>query len=124
MVLPAPRVLVLEDSVLVAMAIEAALADCGVEAVVAGGLAAARDRLSRGPVDAALLDLQLPDGNSLGLARDLTARGCPVALCSGVDSGALPAEYPAAQRFFKPVGADVLAQWVASVIADRDPDRP
>ena len=120
MALPAPRVLVLEDSVLVAMAIEAALSDRGIEAVVAGSLAAARDRLSRTEVSAALVDVQLPDGNSLELARELAESGCPVAICSGVDTGPVPDGHPAMQRFVKPVAADVLAAWAASVVAVSD----
>ena len=116
---PALRVLVLEDSVLVAMAIEATLADAGYEAVVAGSLAAAHERLARSPVDAALLDLQLPDGNSLELARELEQRGCPVAICSGVDSAEAADGTEVATRFLKPVGAEALVAWVRSVTASR-----
>ena len=47
-------VLVLEDSVLVAMAIEAALADRGYEAILAGTLAAAHERLGHALPVAAL----------------------------------------------------------------------
>ena len=108
-------VLVLEDSVLVAMAIEAALADRGFEAVVAGSLAYAAERLQRVRPVAALLDLQLPDGNSLGLARELHDRGCHVALCSGVEWSAVPRGYEFAKRFRKPIAAEELAAWVAGV---------
>ena len=108
-------VLVLEDSILVALAIEAALADRGFEAIVAGSLAAVEERLGRTRPFAALLDLHLPDGNALALAGKLDAMGCKVALCSGVDAEAVPADFDFAQRFRKPVAADVLAEWVASV---------
>jgi CheY-like chemotaxis protein len=115
--LPAPRVLVLEDSVLVAMAIEAALVDRGFAVVVAGSLAAAHDRLATTPVTAALLDLQLPDGNSLDFASELAAGGCAVAICSGVDMAPVPDGSPAVRTFLKPVSAEALASWVASVLA-------
>ena len=62
-------VLVLEDSVLVAMALEAALADRGYEAILAGTLAAAHARLGRTLPVAALIDLHLPDGKSADLVR-------------------------------------------------------
>ena len=120
----APLVLVLEDSVLVAMAIEAALADRGLAVVAAGSVAAARDRLSRAPVAAALLDLQLPDGNSLELARELNAAGCPVAICSGLDGGAAADGLPATKHFLKPVDAEILAAWVADALASPEEDRP
>jgi len=104
---------VLEDSVLVAMAIEAALADRGFETIVAGTLAAAEDRLGRTVPIAALLDLHLPDGNSAELARSLHARGCKVALCSGSDG--LPADCDFAARFRKPVIAQDLVRWLEEV---------
>ena len=111
------QVLVLEDSVLVAMAIEAALEDRGFEAIVVGSLAAADERLEGAEPIAALLDLQLPDGNSLALARKLDARGCRVALCTGADSGTVPAGHGFARRFRKPIAAEALAAWVAEMAA-------
>ena len=112
------RVLVLEDSVLVALALEAALADYGFEAVVAGSLAAAEERISRFPPVAAVLDLHLPDGNALALAEKLDAQGCKVALCSGMDTATVPAGYEFAARFRKPVAADELARWVATATSN------
>ena len=114
----ARSVLVLEDSVLVALAIEAALADRGFEAIVAGSLAAAEERLGRVRPVAALLDLHLPDGNALALAGQLDAMGCKVALCTGMDADMVPDEFDFAYRFRKPVAADVLAEWVVSVAGD------
>ena len=112
------RVLVLEDSVLVALALEAALADYGFEAVVAGSLAAAEERIGRFPPVAAVLDLHLPDGNALSLAEKLDAQGCKVALCSGMDTATVPAGYEFAARFRKPVAADELARWVATATSN------
>ena len=111
-------VLVLEDSVLVALAIEAALSDRGFETIVAGSLAAAEERLGRVRPVAALLDLHLPDGNALALAGKLAGMGCKVALCSGMDAEAVPDDFVFARRFRKPIAADALAEWVASVAAD------
>ena len=109
------QVLVLEDSVLVAMAIEAALEDRGFEPIVVGSLAAAAERLAGVTPLAALLDLQLPDGTSLALARQLDGRGCKVALCTGADSGVVPPGHGFARRFRKPIAAEALAAWVAEV---------
>lgn len=103
----------LEDSVLVAMAIEAALADRGFDTIVAGTLAAAEDRLGRTLPVAALLDVHLPDGNSIALAKSLHARGCKVALCSGSDT--LPDECDFAASFRKPVIAADLVRWLEDV---------
>lgn len=106
-------VLVLEDSVLVAMALEAALADHGYDAIVAGTLAAARERLGSTVPVAALLDLHLPDGTSIMLSRSLHERGCRVAMCSGTD--VLPEECDFAASFRKPVAAAELVRWVEQV---------
>jgi len=111
-------VLVLEDSVLVAMAIEAALSDRGFEAIIAGSLAAADERLGKMRPFAALLDLHLPDGDAVGLAHRLNDQGCQVAVSSGVD--AVPAALAFARIFRKPVAAEDLAAWVAEVASPRD----
>ena len=103
-------VLILEDSVLVAMAIEAALADRGFDTIVAGTLAAAHERLGRTVPVAALLDLFLPDGTSVELACSLHARGCQVAMCSGSDT--LPGACDFAASFRKPVVPAELVAWV------------
>ena len=106
-------VLVLEDSVLVAMALEAALTDHGFDTIVAGTLAAAHERLGQAIPAAALLDLHLPDGNSIELARSLHERGCRVAMCSGTTD--LPDECNFAASFRKPVVAAELVEWVDRV---------
>lgn len=111
-----PRILIVEDSVLVAMAIEAVLIDRGYDVIVGGSLASARQRLRQGTVAAALLDVNLPDGNTLELAREFVALGIPMAICSGVDSGSVPTGYPATERFEKPIGPERLADWVDSVV--------
>lgn len=115
-ILPAPCILIVEDSVLVAMAVEAVLADRGYEVIVAGSLASARQRLRQGTIAAALLDVNLPDGNTLELASEFTALGIPIAICTGVDSGSALTGYPAAMRFEKPIEPERLADWVDSVV--------
>ena len=99
---------------LVAMAIEAALADRGYEAILAGTLAAAHERLGRTLPVAALLDLHLPDGNSVELARSLNEQGCKVAICSGSD--AMPEECGFAASFRKPVVPADLVRWLDEVV--------
>ena len=111
--LTSPCILIVEDSVLVAMAIEAELADRGYDTIIAGTLAAAHERLGHTLPAAALLDLHLPDGNSIALARLLHERGCRVAMCSGTDR--LPDECDFAASFRKPVIAAELVEWVEEV---------
>lgn len=110
----ARTVLVVEDSVLVAFAVEEALSDRGFDVIVAGSLAAGEERIRGIQPFAALLDLHLPDGTTLGLAGRLHAMGCKVALCSGMDAAAVPAGYEFAARFRKPVVVSELIDWVIS----------
>ena len=98
------------------MAIEAALSDRGYDSIIAGTLAAAHERLGQTIPVAALLDLHLPDGNSVELANALHGRGCKVAMCSGTD--ALPVECHFAASFRKPVVAAELVGWLDGVVGN------
>lgn len=111
-----PLVLVVEDSVLVAMAIEDALLEKGLTVVVATSLAAAEQVVALDAPAVALLDLQLPDGYSLDLASRLNDMGCAVAITSGLDSGAVPHSHRFAVQFRKPTSPDLLADWTVSVL--------
>ena len=75
------RILLVEDEDLNRTLVKAVLARAQIQAVRdaevldAGSLAAARERLHEGNVDLVLLDMNLPDGNGLTLARELAAQG-------------------------------------------------
>jgi two-component system KDP operon response regulator KdpE len=78
------RILLVEDEDLNRTLVKAVLARAQIQAVRdaevldAGSLAAARERLNDGNVDLVLLDMNLPDGNGLTLARELAAQGSVV----------------------------------------------
>ena len=78
------RILLVEDEDLNRTLVKAVLARAQVQAVRdaevldAGSLAAARERLHDGSVDLVLLDMNLPDGNGLTLARELAVQGSVV----------------------------------------------
>ncbi|WP_298285138.1 response regulator [Novosphingobium sp.] len=111
-----PLVLVVEDGILVAMAIEDALIDRGMDVAVATTLANARALVGQRIPDAVLLDLQLPDGHTLDLASTLHAQGCAVAFSSAFGEEAVPASHDFAYHFKKPVSADFLADWVVEAL--------
>lgn len=111
----APLVLVVEDSVLVAMAIEDALIERGFRVEVATTLAGAKALLAQRTPVAALLDLHLPDGNTLDLALQLHAAGCAIAISSAYDPEQIPAKHAFASQFHKPVSPDILAEWAVVV---------
>lgn len=117
------QILILEDSVLLAMAVEGALRDCGFSTLVAGSLRAAEriiaelEREQAGDpsplLRAALLDLSLPDGDAADLALRLHHQGCRVALVSGVDREAVPQSLAMLPVFMKPVPTETLTAWVS-----------
>ncbi len=112
----APFVLVVEDSVLVAMAIEDALQERGFTVAVASTLAGANNLISARVPVAALLDIHLPDGESLELASRLYDAGCAIAISSGFEADAVPEDFSFAAQFRKPVSPEVLAEWASAVI--------
>jgi two-component system, NarL family, response regulator DevR len=72
------RILLVEDNAQFratfarALALELAAESLEVVFVEAGSLAEARVRISEGGLDAALIDVRLPDGDGLDLVRELT----------------------------------------------------
>jgi two-component system KDP operon response regulator KdpE len=76
-------ILLVEDEELNRALVKAVLARADVAAVreaaviYAFSLASARDKLGAGDVDLILLDMNLPDGNGLNLARELASDGMP-----------------------------------------------
>jgi CheY-like chemotaxis protein len=77
------KILLVEDEELNRTLVKAVLARAQIAAVRnaevldAGSLAAARTRLAGEDVDLILLDMNLPDGNGLVLARELASGGMP-----------------------------------------------
>jgi DNA-binding response OmpR family regulator len=97
------RILVVEDSVLVADVIAEALRDHG--CIVVGPV----PKLEQGlvfangePLDGALLDVNLSGERCFPIAAVLAARGVPFAFLTGYGEGAIPAEYRGAARLAKP----------------------
>jgi DNA-binding NtrC family response regulator len=71
------ELLVLEDDEALAELHSAALGEAGYAVKIAATLAAARTLLKETEFDVALLDLHLPDGNSLDLLEELSGDGAP-----------------------------------------------
>lgn len=78
---PSLRLLVVEDDVPVARALERTLTRDGHDVLVVGTCAAAR--AATGPFDCAVLDVHLPDGNGVELAADLLTIATSIVFFSG-----------------------------------------
>lgn len=70
-------VLVVDDEEFVRAPLVRWMTEGGLGVLEAADAAAARELLARGGVDLVLLDLRLPDGDGLELARELRAEGSP-----------------------------------------------
>lgn len=129
-----PRVLAVEDDARNAALLRAALEPAGYELLVAGSLAAARRWLTEDRPDLVLLDVGLPDGSGLDLARELrgspTTAGVPIIVSS---ARVLPGDRAAAeaagcdQFLSKPLNLSQLLSTVARYLAadaGRGPMKP
>lgn len=107
------RVLLVEDSFILALDLEAQLRDLGVDVVGPFADAASARRALAAPGAAppthALLDVQLRGGTSLDLAAELTAAGVRCVFITGYgDIPDLPPALAAVPRLTKPLAADAL----------------
>jgi len=97
------RILVVEDEALIAMALEDILLDLGCTVVGPAASVDAALQLVDGPLDGALLDVNVKGTLIYPVAEKLAARGVPVALCSGYAlTSAIPAPYDTWPQIAKP----------------------
>jgi DNA-binding response OmpR family regulator len=78
-------VLIVEDEPLIAMSVEASLEDAGAACIkIASSVTLARSAIEEGtPFDAAIVDLQLGDGDAGPLIEILSGRRIPVVVATG-----------------------------------------
>jgi DNA-binding response OmpR family regulator len=88
---PPPRVLVVENEMLLALALASLLEDIGCEAVgPVGQVATALPIVKKEPLDAVLLDVRLGDETVEPIATILARRGIPFALVTGWPRDQIP----------------------------------
>jgi DNA-binding response OmpR family regulator len=111
----------MEDEFIVALDLSDMTQDLGFE--VDGPfatLAEGQDALNHMRPDAAILDVQLADGEVFPLADSLRAMGVPIIFHSGhADVSALLARYPDARSAAKPCGAEVIASYLVQATSTR-----
>jgi len=105
------RILVIEDEPLVAMELEAILADAGCRIVgPAGTIESARQLIDAGKIDAALVDANLGGRRVDDLAASLSERSIPFGFVTGYGREALPARFQHSRMLSKPfMPAQLLA---------------
>ena len=112
------HVLIVEDSEIVTDALRVLFEESGYEVSLAHTLAEARIVTSQGPVDVAIVDLRLPDGDGVALAQEWRAGGPPAVALTG-DAGPETRERAIAagfrDSFVKPVPIAQLLRRVAEL---------
>jgi PAS domain S-box-containing protein len=104
-----PRVLIVEDEPLIAMALEGDLQEAGIAAgAIASSKAEALDMIRTRAFDLALLDLNLAGETTIDIARDLARAGTKVIFCTGYQDAGLPADLSGNPILVKPVDKDRL----------------
>jgi len=111
----ASRILVVEDEDFIQMLLSTQLEDMGFEVEMAGSATAAKNKLAllRGQVDAAIVDLGLPDAPGDSLVKELRTLypALPIVIASGYDQATLRSKFSGQQAIeflSKPFSAEQL----------------
>ena len=114
-----PRVLVAEDDFLIAMDLESLLAEEGWQVVgPVATVAAALRSIEEGPLDAALLDINLGGERVAPVAKGLRDRSVPFVLVSGyTQAQSLEEELAGAPRVNKPFEAREIVRAVRKMLS-------
>lgn len=112
-----PNILVVEDEGLLALDLRSIITEVmTAEVVLVASVAAARVALVR-PVDFAFLDINVADGTSFDLARELSRDQVRFAFTSGAPRDAVPTDLRWATFLPKPYGRKSIADALGAVFA-------
>ena len=116
--LKARRLLLVEDSMMIALDAQAMLAESGLDVEVAGTVADARRLLAVDSFDAAVLDVNLSGDTSFDIADALGERSMPFVFATGYgESIAMPERFKAVPVVSKPYDGAALRMALAQVQA-------
>lgn len=112
------NVLVIEDEALIAASIEDTLHTAGASKVtIASNLEDAQRCIDTAEFDAAILDIRLPDGNTIGTAKTLMERKTPFLFHSGYWEPDIAEDFPKVQFCTKPSSPNKLLEKLVLAIS-------
>ncbi|WP_095081915.1 response regulator [Mesorhizobium sophorae] len=112
-----PKVLVLEDEVIIGMDIEAFLWDEGFEVMLTTDCDVAIQWLSAETPDVAVLDVQLKNGTCTPLAKKLVSKNIPFIVHTGAGIEGRDQIFRKGVLMVKPVGHSDLAEAIKALLA-------
>jgi two-component system, OmpR family, KDP operon response regulator KdpE len=124
------HILVVDDELQIVRALKVILRDSGYEPIPAANVEEALDAAATRPLDAAIVDLVLPDGNGIDLCRQLREwSAMPILVLSAIgeeEQKVLALEAGADDYVTKPFGARELVARLGAALrrAGRAPDEP
>lgn len=108
-------VLILEDELIIAFAIEDMLTDMGATVVLASSIAEAQERLADTALSLAVLDVNVQGIKSYAFADELAARGVPLIFATGYGDAEHPAQFAETTTLTKPYNRHELAEAIAAL---------
>lgn len=114
------RILIVEDSPVVAPFAEEVLAELGCVVVgTAPNMATARDFVENKQFDGALVDVHIRGERVFALCEMLETRGIPFVLTSGYADWKIPEKWESAPRLQKPYTIDQVQQVLEELFSER-----
>ena len=115
-----PRILVVEDELMIVLMLESLLLEAGFEVVdVATKVEAALAFVEAGAFDVAILDANLAGVSSAPVAVALTARSVPFLVVSGYATAQQNGAFAAGLHVQKPFQTEALIEALRSTLAER-----
>lgn len=115
MILSGRRVLILEDEVIVAFALEDMLMDLGASVTIASTIEQAAVAVASADITLAVLDVNVNGVKSYGIAEALVERGIRFLFATGYGNAEHPAHFAAAPTLAKPYNRQQLAEAIAAI---------
>ena len=117
-VLEGRTILLVEDEFLILMDLQMQLEDAGATVIAASSVSDGLARAGRGAVDAAVLDVRLPDGEVYPVALALRDRAVPFLFHSGhAHRNEVQRLFPGAPALAKPVAEKVFLRAVEGLLS-------
>lgn len=108
-------ILILEDELIIAFALEDLLTGMGATVVLASTLEEADERLADTAISLAVLDVNVHGRKSYGFAETLAARGVPLIFATGYGNAEHPPQFAAFRTLTKPYNRHQLTQAIAAL---------